>query len=106
RQIGRIELFTDPRRGITVNPGVISGGTRSNVVAADARAEVDIRVVRLKDAPGLERKFHALRPVDKRCRIEISGGLNRPPMERSKGVVSLYRLAQTLALDLGVQTEE
>jgi glutamate carboxypeptidase len=106
RQIGRIEGFTDARRGITVNPGVISGGTRSNVVAAAAEAEVDIRVVRLKDAPALERKFRALRPVDKRCCIEISGGLNRPPMERSAGVVSLYCLAATLAQDLGVETEE
>jgi glutamate carboxypeptidase len=106
RQIGRIEGFTNLRRGITVNPGVISGGTRSNVVAAEASAEVDIRVMRLKDAPGLERKFRALRPVDKRCRIEVSGGLNRPPMERSAGVVSLYRLARTLAQDLGVETEE
>jgi glutamate carboxypeptidase len=106
RQIGRIEGFTNARRGITVNPGVIAGGTRSNVVAAEASVEVDIRVVRLKDAPGLERKFRALRPVDKRCRIEISGGLNRPPMERSAGVVSLYRLAKTLAQDLDVETEE
>jgi glutamate carboxypeptidase len=106
RQIGRIEGFTNPRRGITVNPGVIAGGTRSNVVAAEAMAEVDIRVARIKDAPGLERKFRALRPIDKRCRIEVSGGLNRPPMERSAGVTSLYRLARTLAQDLGVETEE
>jgi glutamate carboxypeptidase len=75
-------------------------------VAAEASAEVDIRVLRMKDAPGLERKFHALRPIDKRCGIEIKGGLNRPPMERSPGVVSLYRLAQKLARDLNVETEE
>jgi glutamate carboxypeptidase len=106
RQIGRIEGFTNLRRGITVNPGVISGGTRSNVVAAEASAEVDIRVLRMKDAPGLERKFRALRPIDKRCGIEIKGGLNRPPMERSPGVVSLYRRAQKLARDLNVETEE
>jgi glutamate carboxypeptidase len=106
RQIGRIEGFTDLRRGTTVNPGVIVGGTRSNVVAAQASAEVDIRVVRLQDAVGLARKFHGLRAVDKRCRLETSGGLNRPPMERSAGVVSLYRLAQELARDLGVETEE
>ena len=54
-------------RGITVNPGVISGGTRTNVVAAEAQAEVDIRVLRLKDAPALEKKFRALKPFDKRC---------------------------------------
>ena len=67
RQIERIAGFTNLKRGITVNPGVISGGTRSNVVAAEARAEVDIRVLRLRDAPGLEKKFRALKPFDKRC---------------------------------------
>ena len=106
RQIERIAGFTNLGRGITVNPGVIAGGTRSNVVAAEAAAEVDIRVLRLKDAPGLERKFRALRPVDKRCRIEISGGLNRPPMERSAGIVRLFRTAQKLARELGVEIEE
>jgi glutamate carboxypeptidase len=106
RQIERIAGFTNLSRGITVNPGTIAGGTRSNVVAAEAAAEVDIRVVRLKDAPALERKFHALRPVDKRCRIEISGGLNRPPMERSAGTVRLFRTAQKLARELGVEIEE
>jgi glutamate carboxypeptidase len=106
RQIERIASFTQLSRGITVNPGVISGGTRSNVVAAEARAEVDIRVLRLRDAPVLEKKFRALKPYDKRCSIEISGGLNRPPMERSAGIVKLFRLAQTLGRELGVELEE
>ena len=106
RQIDRIAGFTDLRRGITVNPGLISGGTRSNVVAAEARAVVDIRVVRAKDAAGLGRKFGKLRPVDRRCSIEVSGGLNRPPMERSAGIVRLFRTAQKLARDLGVELEE
>jgi glutamate carboxypeptidase len=106
RQIGSISGFSDIRRGITVNPGVIHGGTRSNVVAAEAQAEVDIRIVRLKDAPVLERKFRALRPFDKRCRIEISGGLNRPPMERSAGIMKLFKTAQKLASGLGVELEE
>jgi glutamate carboxypeptidase len=106
RQIGKIAGFTDLRRGITVNPGVISGGTRVNVVAAEARAEVDMRVPRLKDAAALDRKFRALRPVDKRCTIEVAGGLNRPPLERSPAVVQLFRKAQTLARDLGVTLDE
>jgi glutamate carboxypeptidase len=106
RQIGRIASFTQLDRGITVNPGVISGGTRSNVVAAEARAEVDIRVLRLKDAGGLEKKFRALKPYDKRCTIEVSGGLNRPPMERSAGIVQLFRLARKLGGEIGVQLEE
>jgi glutamate carboxypeptidase len=106
RQIERITTFTDLKRGMTVNPGVISGGTRTNVIAAEALAEVDIRIARMKDAAVLDRKFHSLRPFDKRCSIEVSGGLNRPPMERSAGIVSLFRKAQTLALDLGVKLEE
>ena len=106
RQIDHVASFTRIDRGITVNPGVISGGTRTNVVAAEATAEVDIRVLRLKDAPVLERKFHALKPFDRRCTIEVTGGLNRPPMERSAGIVRLFRLAQNLARELGVEIGE
>ena len=106
RQIDRIAGFTHLERGITVNPGVIAGGTRTNVVAAEARAEIDIRVLRLKDAPALEKKFRALKPFDRRCTIEVTGGLNRPPMERSTGIVRLFRTAQKLARDLGVEAEE
>jgi glutamate carboxypeptidase len=106
RQIERIAQFVDLKRGITVNPGVISGGTRSNVVAAEASAQIDIRVLRLKDAAALERKFRALRPFDKRCSIAVTGGLNRPPMERSAGIVRLFRTAQKLARELGVEIEE
>jgi glutamate carboxypeptidase len=106
RQIERIAGFSDPKRGITVNPGVISGGTRSNVVAAEASAEIDIRVVRLKDAALLDRKFHALRPFDKRCVIEVTGGLNRPPMERSRGIAELFARARELARESGVEVEE
>lgn len=106
RQIGRVSGFTNQARGITVNPGVIAGGTRSNVVAAAAHAVVDIRVLRLKDAAGLEKKFRGLKPFDRRCRIEVTGGLNRPPMERSAGIVRLFRTAENLAAELGVKVEE
>jgi glutamate carboxypeptidase len=106
RQIGRIAGFRDRRRGITVNPGVISGGTRSNVVAAEASVEVDIRVARMKDAPALDRKFHALQPFDKRCAIEVTGGLNRPPMERSPGIRQLFSRARELAREIGIDAEE
>ncbi len=106
RLVERISGFSDARRGITVNPGVISGGTRSNVVAAQARAEIDIRVVRAKDAIPLEKKLRSLRPRDPRCTIEIRGGLNRPPMERSAGTVRLFRTAQKAARELGLELEE
>lgn len=106
RQIERIAGFTDLRRGVTVNPGVISGGTRANVVAAEAKVHADMRIVRLKDAAALDRKFRSLRPVDKRCSIEVTGGLNRPPLERSPAIVQLFRKAQKLAHETGVELGE
>lgn len=106
RQIERIAEFTDLKRGITVNPGVIAGGTRTNVVAAEARVDVDIRVLRLRDAPRLEKKFRSLRPVDRRCKLEVTGGLNRPPMERSEGIVYLFKTAQAIGREIGVELEE
>ena len=106
RQIEVIAGFTDLKRGITLNPGVVRGGTRSNVVAAEASAEIDIRVQRLADAKALERKFRALRPFDKRCSLELSGGLNRPPMERSRGGGALFRNARKIAAELGADLDE
>lgn len=106
RQIERISSFTNLTHGITVNPGVISGGTRSNVIAAEAQAEVDMRVLRLQDAVTLEKKFRALKPYDRRCKIEVTGGLNRPPMERTPEVVKLFRMAQKMSREMGVNAEE
>ena len=106
RQVERIAAFSNLKRGTTVNPGVISGGTRCNVVAAEARIDVDIRVVTLRDGERLDEKFRALRPVDKRCRIRCEGGLNRPPMERTKAVRSLFRKAKKIGQELGLQIEE
>jgi glutamate carboxypeptidase len=68
--------------------------------------EVDIRIMKRKDAAGLEKRFRALRPFDKRCTIEVTGGMNRPPMERSAGIVKLFRTAQKLARQLGLEVEE
>jgi glutamate carboxypeptidase len=106
RQLLKVAEFTDLAKGITVNPGVVSGGTRSNVVAAEASAHIDIRVAKLRDAGPLEKKFQALKPIDKRCSIHVEGGLNRPPMERTKGVVALFRAAQRVGHEIGVEAEE
>ncbi|MEO8658439.1 MAG: M20 family metallopeptidase [Bryobacteraceae bacterium] len=106
RQIDRIAGFTRLDRGVTVNPGLIGGGSRTNVVAAEAHVEVDIRIPKMGDAAYLERAFHSLRPFDKRCKLTITGGLNRPPMERTKGVAALFKTARLLAKDLGVNLEE
>jgi glutamate carboxypeptidase len=98
--------WTDLRRGITVNAGVIGGGTKSNVIAAQAWAEVDLRIVRKADGPRMERKFAALKPTDNRCTLAVSGSLNRPPMERTRGTVQLYRQARALATELDFALDE
>ena len=106
RQIEKIAAFTQVERGITVNPGVISGGTRTNVIAAEAQVAVDIRIARLKDGAGLDKKFRSLKAVDRRCTVTVTGGLNRPPMERTAGVAALFQKAKALGRDLGVELEE
>lgn len=100
KQIQRIAGFTNLKQGITVNPGVISGGTRTNVVAAQAEVRIDVRIVRAAQAKPLEKKLRSLKPFDKRCRLELSGGLNRPPMERCPAGAALFAKAQSLAAQL------
>jgi glutamate carboxypeptidase len=106
RQIEKIGGFTNLQRGITVNPGLISGGTRTNVIAAEARIDVDIRIARLRDGVALDKKFKALRAVDKRCQVRVEGGLNRPPMERTKAIAALFAHAKKIGRDMGLQIEE
>ena len=106
RQLVEVVKFTDTSRGITVNPGVIQGGTRSNVVAAEAWAEVDLRIARATDAAELEQKFAALKPFDPDCSLEISGGINRPPMERTEGTARLFHTAQELGRAIGMEVQE
>ena len=106
RLLQTIEGFTDLKLGRTVNPGVISGGTRSNVVAQDAYAEVDVRIATASDAPRVEKLFRGLRCTDPHCKLEISGGLNRPPMERKHGTIALYKQARKLAAELGFVLDE
>jgi glutamate carboxypeptidase len=106
RQLLKVEKFTDLKRGITVNPGVIRGGTRNNVVAAEASADVDMRVTKVAQAPALEKKFRSLKPVDRRCKITVTGGLNRPPLERTESVVELFELAKRIGGELGLKVKE
>jgi glutamate carboxypeptidase len=101
RQIEKISAFTDLKRGLTVNVGIVGGGSRTNVVPAEASAEVDVRIARLKDAAGIDKKIRSLRPFNRKCKIEVTGGINRPPMERTAGVAALYAQAKTVARELG-----
>lgn len=100
-QIHAIARLADLKRGITLNVGVIRGGTRTNVVAGEAVAEVDLRVAKKSDGPIMERKVKALKPVNRKCKLEITGGVNRPPMERTKQVAELFATAQKVAEELG-----
>ena len=106
RQLVEVVKFTDLSRGTTINPGVIQGGTRSNVVAAEAWAEVDLRIASAADAAELEQRFAALKPFDPDCSLEISGGINRPPMERTEGTVRLFHIAQELGRAIGMEVQE
>ena len=105
-QIETLNGFTDAKRGLTVNVGVIRGGTRSNVIAADAWAEVDVRIKTAADGKVIDQKLHGLRSRDPRCKIAVSGGINRPPMERTEKVVALYRKAAEVADALGLKIDE
>lgn len=106
RLLQTVAGFTDLKRGITVNPGVISGGTRSNVIAQDAFAQVDVRIAKAGDAARVEKLFRGLRCSDPKCKLEITGGMNRPPMERKAGTIALYKHARRLAAELGFVLEE
>ena len=105
-QIARLMKMNDLRRGITVQATVIDGGTVSNVVPDRARAEVDIRYARLADSSPLNRKLHALRPILRGARVEVCGGINRPPLERTAAVAKLFAHAKSLARQMGISLDE
>jgi glutamate carboxypeptidase len=101
RQVVALESLQDLARGVSVNVGVIRGGTRPNVVAPEARAIVDVRAPSLAEAERVDAAMRALTPQLRGARLEISGGFERPPMERTAGVARLYALAQQVGDDMG-----
>ncbi len=108
RLVEQVSEWTDEARGITVNVGAIGGGTRTNIVPEQAWAEVDLRIARRSDGPRLERRFQVLQPtrIGEGCTVTVTGGINRPPMERTRGTVRLLRTAQKLAAELDWKLEE
>ncbi len=106
RQIERLHTLGDTARGITVNAGVVAGGTRSNVVAAEAHTEVDVRFSTMEDALWLEETILNLRPFDERVKLSVRGSINRPPLERSEAVVILYEHARHVASVLNFELGE
>jgi len=97
RQTERLESVNQSGCGITLNVGVVKGGTRSNVVAAEAEGEIDVRFSTESEAQQLDQMFHSLKPIDDRVRIFVSGGINRPPMERTPAVIELFEKARAVA---------
>jgi glutamate carboxypeptidase len=106
RQLTAVSKLNDLRHGVSVNPGIIRGGTRTNVVAAEATAEIDVRISHAKQARAVDKKLRSLKPVDKHCKISFEGGINRMPMERNAGVIALYKKAQSIAKQIGWKLEE
>ncbi len=106
RQITAVSKLNNLKQGLTVNPGVICGGTRTNVVAAEATVEIDVRIKQAKQAAALDRKMRSLKPFDKHCKLAIEGGINRMPMERTAGVAALYKKAQAIAGEINWKLEE
>ena len=106
RVVEAVSNWTDLKRGLTVSVGTINGGSKTNVIAAQAFAEIDVRIARRADGPRIERLFARLKPADKRCTITVTGGINRPPMERTRGTAALYQQARAFAADLGFVLNE
>ena len=106
RQILALNALNDLKQGISVNVGVISGGTLSNVVASEARAEVDVRFRTMVQGEDISRRIESMQPAHAGAQIEIHGGINRPPLERTPAVVGLFERARSIASQLGFDLGE
>ncbi len=106
RQITALHQMTNYEIGTTVNVGVISGGTASNVVPERAQIEVDIRVSTQVEGERMVEAIMGLRTQLSGARLEVTGGLNRPPMERTPLIVETFKKAQTIAAGLGLELVE
>jgi len=106
RQIAVVSKLNHLHQGVSVNPGVVQGGTRTNVIAAEASVGIDVRIKSAKQASGLDRKLRSLKPFDKHCKLEMTGGINRLPMERTPGVAALYKKAHEIARQVEWKLEE
>jgi glutamate carboxypeptidase len=104
-QLARIEKWNDLRRGVTINAGIIEGGSRTNVIPERARAALDLRALRVSDMRSLERRLHSLRAIHRGARLEITGGFDRPPLEH-KMSAALFARAKSLAAQMKLSLGE
>lgn len=106
RQTERLHAINGSGSGITVNVGVVRGGTRSNVVAAEAEAEIDVRFSTEAESREIERILGNITPIDERTKVFVSGGINRPPLERTLAVVELFEKARAIAAQVDFKLGE
>jgi glutamate carboxypeptidase len=106
RQTEQLHSINLSGSGITLNVGVVQGGTRSNVVAAEAQGEIDVRFSTEAEALEIERILSNLKPIDERTKVFVSGGINRPPMERTAAVIELFEKARAIAAQLDFELGE
>jgi glutamate carboxypeptidase len=101
-----LHRLSDPASGTTVTVSLIQGGTRLNVVPAEAGLEADIRVSSEKEAARITEAIRDLKPHVAGASLQIRGGLNRPPMERSSDIEQLFMLAREIAAEMGITLNE
>lgn len=101
-----LQKLTDMHVGTTVNVGVISGGTRSNVVASEAKAHIDVRFMTMEEGHRIDALIKGLQPVVSGAKLTVTGGINRPPMVRNEATIALFKQAQALAAELGFTVGE
>lgn len=106
RQTERFHSMNDSTCGTTFNVGLVHGGTRTNVVAADAEIELDVRFSSMKEALSVSELMNQLQPFDERIKLGVTGSINRGPLERTEGVVKLYQRARDIAARLGFELGE
>ena len=106
KQILNIHALNDLSKGTTANVCQISGGTASNVIAEHAECSVDVRFTSMAEAEKVEKSLANLRSFDDKVTLEISGAINRPPLERTESVVALYEKAVNLAATFNYELDE
>lgn len=106
QQIERIHSIANGDAGTTVNVTTIKGGTTTNVIPEYAECEIDVRFATMAEAERVETEFRALRPRNDRVALELSGGINRMPLERTADVVAFYEKARELAASFGYELGE
>lgn len=106
RQTEQLHAINLSGSGITLNVGVVHGGTRSNVVAAEAEGEIDVRFSTEAESLEIERILANLKPIDERTKVFVTGGINRPPLERTPAVVALFEKARAIAADIDFELGE